>query len=181
MAAPMAGTRAGHGLPVNRGGRGLTKSPPMRMKNPILLTLATALGLGTAVPAASRPPEQSPEEKSPASGHTGAPRASAALRTPIRYAAIGASDTVGSGSRVPARENWTARIRAALPEDTVYERFARGGITLAQAVNVEVPRAIAFRPTLVTMWLSVNDALGHVRSEERRVGKECRSRWSPYH
>ena len=43
-----------------------------------------------------------------------------------------------------------------------YERFARGGITLAQAVNVEVPRAIAFRPTLVTMWLSVNDALGHV-------------------
>ncbi|CAN0306942.1 unnamed protein product, partial [Ectocarpus fasciculatus] len=24
----------------------------------------------------------------------------------------------------------------------------------------------------------INDAL---RSEERRVGKECRSRWSPYH
>src|SRR3712207_7368444 len=23
--------------------------------------------------------------------------------------------------------------------------------------------------------------LGHRRSEERRVGKECRSRWSPYH
>src|SRR2546422_701892 len=24
-------------------------------------------------------------------------------------------------------------------------------------------------------------ALGEERSEERRVGKECRSRWSPYH
>ena len=23
--------------------------------------------------------------------------------------------------------------------------------------------------------------LKHARSEERRVGKECRSRWSPYH
>ena len=23
--------------------------------------------------------------------------------------------------------------------------------------------------------------LGRIRSEERRVGKECRSRWSPYH
>ena len=23
--------------------------------------------------------------------------------------------------------------------------------------------------------------LHHIRSEERRVGKECRSRWSPYH
>ena len=25
------------------------------------------------------------------------------------------------------------------------------------------------------------DWLGELRSEERRVGKECRSRWSPYH
>ena len=24
-------------------------------------------------------------------------------------------------------------------------------------------------------------AIGRKRSEERRVGKECRSRWSPYH
>ena len=29
--------------------------------------------------------------------------------------------------------------------------------------------------TLVTLWA------GQDRSEERRVGKECRSRWSPYH
>ena len=26
-----------------------------------------------------------------------------------------------------------------------------------------------------------NSALRKIRSEERRVGKECRSRWSPYH
>ena len=25
------------------------------------------------------------------------------------------------------------------------------------------------------------DLFGNTRSEERRVGKECRSRWSPYH
>ena len=25
------------------------------------------------------------------------------------------------------------------------------------------------------------DQMHHRRSEERRVGKECRSRWSPYH
>ena len=31
-----------------------------------------------------------------------------------------------------------------------------------------------FRETLLTMY-------SHTRSEERRVGKECRSRWSPYH
>src|SRR2546422_10841996 len=27
----------------------------------------------------------------------------------------------------------------------------------------------------------VEDIIGALRSEERRVGKECRSRWSPYH
>src|SRR5256885_16414291 len=25
------------------------------------------------------------------------------------------------------------------------------------------------------------EKISHARSEERRVGKECRSRWSPYH
>ena len=25
------------------------------------------------------------------------------------------------------------------------------------------------------------DKYDNIRSEERRVGKECRSRWSPYH
>src|SRR3712207_7356428 len=28
---------------------------------------------------------------------------------------------------------------------------------------------------------SVTTRSGYFRSEERRVGKECRSRWSPYH
>src|SRR5258708_33572251 len=32
-----------------------------------------------------------------------------------------------------------------------------------------------------TMALTGTDLLTFPRSEERRVGKECRSRWSPYH
>ena len=28
---------------------------------------------------------------------------------------------------------------------------------------------------------TLNDLAEQLRSEERRVGKECRSRWSPYH
>ena len=28
---------------------------------------------------------------------------------------------------------------------------------------------------------AVRETLAVLRSEERRVGKECRSRWSPYH
>src|SRR5256884_4709858 len=36
-------------------------------------------------------------------------------------------------------------------------------------------------PLLVTFGLSVIIQNLLLRSEERRVGKECRSRWSPYH
>ena len=31
------------------------------------------------------------------------------------------------------------------------------------------------------IWSSFLSASNTTRSEERRVGKECRSRWSPYH
>ena len=34
---------------------------------------------------------------------------------------------------------------------------------------------------VVTCSGTINGRLVYVRSEERRVGKECRSRWSPYH
>ena len=34
---------------------------------------------------------------------------------------------------------------------------------------------------VVTVRLRASDAILRNRSEERRVGKECRSRWSPYH
>ena len=33
----------------------------------------------------------------------------------------------------------------------------------------------------VCPFLGVSKKLDDDRSEERRVGKECRSRWSPYH
>src|SRR3989449_8786023 len=34
---------------------------------------------------------------------------------------------------------------------------------------------------MITSYSSMESAIGALRSEERRVGKECRSRWSPYH
>src|SRR2546430_3454926 len=42
----------------------------------------------------------------------------------------------------------------------------------------------AFKVTDVPTWANVVAfcaLVDRVRSEERRVGKECRSRWSPYH
>ena len=40
---------------------------------------------------------------------------------------------------------------------------------------------IAGLPILMTLVFQGDEILLDTRSEERRVGKECRSRWSPYH
>ena len=57
----------------------------------------------------------------------------------------------------------------------------------------ELYRDYAGRPSLLYYARRMTEDLGgakiylkredlnHTRSEERRVGKECRSRWSPYH
>jgi len=37
------------------------------------------------------------------------------------------------------------------------------------------------QPSLIDTLTRAARELGNDRSEERRVGKECRSRWSPYH
>src|SRR3712207_7512418 len=40
----------------------------------------------------------------------------------------------------------------------------------------------AVDPSVVLTSVGADNTYGHPsRSEERRVGKECRSRWSPYH
>ena len=51
------------------------------------------------------------------------------------------------------------------------------GISFSLLVLLLIPTGIYF--TLRTRFLSLR--LFKDRSEERRVGKECRSRWSPYH
>src|SRR2546430_235881 len=49
-------------------------------------------------------------------------------------------------------------------------------------VTVKAPSPKGTRVSLkISNSKSNFSAVGDVRSEERRVGKECRSRWSPYH
>ena len=59
-------------------------------------------------------------------------------------------------------------------------------IAAAQRAGIAVVRVPAYSPHAVveyavTLMLSLNHKIQTTRSEERRVGKECRSRWSPYH
>ena len=50
------------------------------------------------------------------------------------------------------------------------------------AMSVIVGRALPdVRDGLKPVHRRILYGMGTTRSEERRVGKECRSRWSPYH
>ena len=45
-----------------------------------------------------------------------------------------------------------------------------------------LPRDLIFNTiTTFDLYATKKDKIIATRSEERRVGKECRSRWSPYH
>ena len=50
-------------------------------------------------------------------------------------------------------------------------------ILYAQGFNLASPGSLSVLFGATGMFL----AIYRLRSEERRVGKECRSRWSPYH
>src|SRR6266496_2049717 len=49
------------------------------------------------------------------------------------------------------------------------------------AAALDIVRAFGFEPSDVRLRASDRRVVVAKRSEERRVGKECRSRWSPYH
>ena len=47
--------------------------------------------------------------------------------------------------------------------------------------SVDVSQHLGVKKPSVCNAVSILEQGGFLRSEERRVGKECRSRWSPYH
>ena len=52
---------------------------------------------------------------------------------------------------------------------------------LADVEYTPIPENVAVYDKLYREFIRLHDTFGLCRSEERRVGKECRSRWSPYH
>ena len=112
-------------------------STPPRSASPVLETAPSTMAANTTTPAPS------PAATSPAPA--------------VRYVAIGASDSVGVGATDPAKGSWPARIAARLPAGSTYVNLGVSGSIALQAGREQVPGAIAQRPTLVTIWLAVND------------------------
>ena len=75
----------------------------------------------------------------------------------VRYVAMGASDTVGVGATDPTNGSWPARVAALLPPGGAYVNIGVSGSVASQAKDQQLPAAIAQRPTVVSVWLAVND------------------------
>ena len=63
-----------------------------------------------------------------------------------------------------------------LTEHFCLDEFTYSGIAVDNAINNQPPPCACLALQNLAVGL-----LEPLRSEERRVGKECRSRWSPYH
>ena len=71
----------------------------------------------------------------------------------------------------PARFVFGINVRGAAPKRVPLPNFVPGG-------DIPWHRVLFVEADGELVW---SRAEGVDRSEERRVGKECRSRWSPYH
>src|SRR5260370_11659667 len=81
----------------------------------------------------------------------------------VVYAAIGASETYGIGAGDRYRQAWPQLFfNDVLPPSAVFYNFGIPGANTAQALRDEVPAAVAVHPTVVTVWLNVNDLISGI-------------------
>src|SRR2546425_119431 len=77
------------------------------------------------------------------------------------------------------------RLSAQVPDTTPKPIVTTGAVVVAPDTAHRIKPFNAFwRSLLLPGWGQAETGrpvTGALRSEERRVGKECRSRWSPYH
>src|SRR2546422_4112374 len=79
------------------------------------------------------------------------------------------------------RQRIVCASRESLEVREILWRVIKEAITLGEPEGRNLGAVYALPEKLRRHVEAPNSALEPIRSEERRVGKECRSRWSPYH
>jgi acyl-CoA thioesterase I len=134
-------------------------SPRRRLS--LILLLAALLAFVAAC-------EPAPQTKAPASALT-----KTSSQPTFTYVAIGASDSFGIGTDNPASDNWPTALAGLMGPDTHLINLGIPGETVAEARETELPVALDADPTVVTVWLGVNDILQSVTVEDYERGLEA--------
>lgn len=79
------------------------------------------------------------------------------VHPPVTYVALGASDAVGVGADDPNTQGYVPIIISRLPKYSRALNLGISGFTLRDAIQHELPQALAAHPTLITVWLVGND------------------------
>ena len=104
----------------------------------------------------------------------------------VFHAVAEAGSFTHAGEALNLSQSAVSRQISALEETLqvpLFHRHARGLILTEQgeALNRTVREVFAKLDKLTRPEAVLASNTSSLRSEERRVGKECRSRWSPYH
>src|SRR5256884_907861 len=84
------------------------------------------------------------------------------------------------GHPFPHISNLSLNLAVVIAADPIYgERFARVKVPPTLPRLVPVQFSVKKQAVIAFVWIEQVIAANLSRSEERRVGKECRSRWSP--
>ena len=94
--------------------------------------------------------------------------------------ALRGADITGAGTQriVASGLCYVPQEANVFPSLSVWENLTIGAWTAPGASNERARAVVDLFPVLAERRRA---RAGTLRSEERRVGKECRSRWSPYH
>jgi len=102
----------------------------------------------------------------------------------VRFELIAAFRAQGDTAQASSQVDFLTDARPADPRVFYVTALLAADRNDLQAALKDFKEALRRDPTLVGAWQDMGLAyikLQRWRSEERRVGKECRSRWSPYH
>jgi acyl-CoA thioesterase I len=78
----------------------------------------------------------------------------------IVFVALGDSSTRGRGAHDPSTDSYPAVLARRLPRDAVVLNLGTDGATVTSISKSELTKALAARPTLVTVWIGKNDLEG---------------------
>lgn len=78
------------------------------------------------------------------------------------YVAVGASDSFGIGANDPLTQSWPHDVANQLKAKPHLINLGIPGASTDLAMRAELPIALSAQPTLVTVWLGVNDLENHV-------------------